>query len=268
MKEHQHTEWKETWRDEYLRWICGFANAEGGVLVIGRNDKGVAVGVPHAKKLLEDLPNKVRDVLGIMVAVNLVKEGGTNLIEIRVEPYPSPVSYKGEYHYRSGSTKQELRGAALERFLFRHGRADALLSCEPGACRQGRGSGGTHPGRSCGGSGTNYPENYPEDIGPAGAATLHRPQGVGGTVAGHLRKRSEIPPGKAQVIRSYSPGGGGPGRIMGDREMSIFLKPERDTQNRVITLSRDVQNYRLVTRNEADFMHVAGLELINPMPGD
>ena len=38
MKENQHTEWKETWRDEFLRWICGFANAEGGVLVIGRND--------------------------------------------------------------------------------------------------------------------------------------------------------------------------------------------------------------------------------------
>jgi predicted HTH transcriptional regulator len=45
MKESQSTEWKETWRDEYLRWICGFANAEGGVLLIGRNDKGVAVGV-------------------------------------------------------------------------------------------------------------------------------------------------------------------------------------------------------------------------------
>ena len=34
MKESQHTEWKQNWRDEYLRWICGFANAEGGVLVI------------------------------------------------------------------------------------------------------------------------------------------------------------------------------------------------------------------------------------------
>jgi ATP-dependent DNA helicase RecG len=66
MKESQKIEWKESWRDEYLKWICGFANAEGGVLVIGRNDKGEAVGVPNAHKLLEDLPNKIRDVLGIM----------------------------------------------------------------------------------------------------------------------------------------------------------------------------------------------------------
>jgi ATP-dependent DNA helicase RecG len=119
MKEHQHVEWKESWRDEYLKWVSGFANAEGGVLVIGRNDKGKVVGVPDAKKLLIDLPNKVRDLLGIMVDVNLVKEAGKELVEIRVEPYPSPISYKGEYHYRSGSTKQTLKGPALERFLLK-----------------------------------------------------------------------------------------------------------------------------------------------------
>jgi ATP-dependent DNA helicase RecG len=71
MKEHQHIEWKETWRDEYLKSICGFANAEGGVLVIGRNDRGEALGLKDAPKLLADLPNKVRDVLGILVDVNL-----------------------------------------------------------------------------------------------------------------------------------------------------------------------------------------------------
>ena len=115
MKENQNAEWKEVWRDEYLKWICGFANAEGGVLQIGRNDQGVVVGVPNAAKLLEDTPNKVRDVLGIMVDVRLVRQAGKELVEIRVHPYPSPISYKGEYFYRSGSTKQELKGAALER---------------------------------------------------------------------------------------------------------------------------------------------------------
>ncbi len=38
--ENQKIEWKETWRDEYLRWICGFANAQGGVLIIGKNNQG------------------------------------------------------------------------------------------------------------------------------------------------------------------------------------------------------------------------------------
>ena len=31
MSESQLIEYKESWRDEYLKWICGFANAQGGV---------------------------------------------------------------------------------------------------------------------------------------------------------------------------------------------------------------------------------------------
>jgi ATP-dependent DNA helicase RecG len=119
MTEHQNLEWKETWRDEYLRWLCGFANAQGGTLVIGKSDRGGVVGVKDVRKLLEDLPNKVRDTLGIMVDVNRKREAGLDLVEIVVEPYPYPISYKGEYHYRTGSTKQELKGAALDKFLMR-----------------------------------------------------------------------------------------------------------------------------------------------------
>jgi ATP-dependent DNA helicase RecG len=119
MKENQSIEWKQSWRDEYLKWVCGFANAQGGTLEIGKNDLGEVVGVPHAARLLEDIPNKVRDILGIVVAVNLYNQAGLDWLEIVVDAYPSPISYKGEYHVRSGSTKQELRGAALDRFLLR-----------------------------------------------------------------------------------------------------------------------------------------------------
>ena len=117
-RESQNTEWKESWRDEFLKWICGFANAQGGKLFIGMDDSGKVVGLPDAQKLLEDIPNKVRDILGILVDVNLHKKGGREYIEIRVESYPYPVSYKGQYHFRSGSTKQELKGAALDKFLL------------------------------------------------------------------------------------------------------------------------------------------------------
>ena len=121
--ESQHVEWKESWRDDHLRWVCGFANAEGGRLEIGRDDTGVVVGVPDAAKLLEDLPNKIRDLLGIVVAVNRHHVDGKGLLEIVVEAYPNPISYRGHYYVRSGSTLQELKGASLDRFLLRrHGR--------------------------------------------------------------------------------------------------------------------------------------------------
>lgn len=118
MKENQNIEFKTSWRDDYLKWICGYANAEGGVLYIGKDDKGKVIGLSNIEKLLEDIPNKVRDILGIMVDVNLKSEKKKEYLEIVVDPYPYPVSYRGEYHYRSGSTKQELKGAALDRFLL------------------------------------------------------------------------------------------------------------------------------------------------------
>lgn len=43
---------------------------------------------------MEDIPNKVRDVLGIIVDVNLLTEDGRDYIEIRVNPNSYPVNYK------------------------------------------------------------------------------------------------------------------------------------------------------------------------------
>ncbi len=118
MPESQNIEYKSSWRDEYLKWICGFANANGGSIFIGKDDSGNVIGVTDAKKLLEEIPNKVRDTLGILVDVNLHTTAKGEFIEILVEAYPYPVNYKGQYHYRSGSTKQELKGAALDKFLL------------------------------------------------------------------------------------------------------------------------------------------------------
>jgi ATP-dependent DNA helicase RecG len=36
-RENQNIEWKESWRDEYLKWICGFANAQGGCQFIKKS---------------------------------------------------------------------------------------------------------------------------------------------------------------------------------------------------------------------------------------
>jgi ATP-dependent DNA helicase RecG len=117
-QEKQNVEWKESWRDEYLKWICGFANAVGGQLYIGINDDGKVIGLNDVTQLLVEIPNNVRDILGIMVAVNLLQKDNLSYLEIIVESYPYPINYKGQYHYRSGSTKQELKGLALNKFLL------------------------------------------------------------------------------------------------------------------------------------------------------
>ena len=119
MAESQNVEYKESWRDEYLKWICGFANAQGGKIYLGIDDCGHVCGLSNTKKLLEDIPNKVRNVLGIVVDVNLCHAAEGDSIEIIVEPQPYPISYYGEYHYRSGSTKQQLTGQQLNQFLLK-----------------------------------------------------------------------------------------------------------------------------------------------------
>lgn len=89
-RETQHIEWKESWRDEYLKWLAGFANAEGGVLVIGMDDQGVPVGVADAKSLLEVLPNKIRDVLGILADIRLVRKSGKDWSRFASSRIPTP----------------------------------------------------------------------------------------------------------------------------------------------------------------------------------
>ena len=118
-RETQTIEFKQSWHDEYLKWICGFANAQGGKLIIGVDDSSRAVGVANAKKLMEDIPNKIVSLLGIVANVNLVVRNGCDTIEIDVSPSSVPISYHGIYHYRSGTTHQELTGIALQQFILK-----------------------------------------------------------------------------------------------------------------------------------------------------
>lgn len=117
MAESQNIEYKESWRDEYLKWVCGFANAQGGTIYIGVDDAGNVVGVKDIKKLMEDIPNKIQSGLGIVADVNKHTKDGKDYLEIKVDPSSFPISYHGEFHYRSGATKQQLTGIALTEFI-------------------------------------------------------------------------------------------------------------------------------------------------------
>lgn len=117
--ETQNVEYKQSWRDEYLKWICGFANAQGGKVYVGIDDAGSVVGLDDYKKLMDDIPNKAVNHLGLVVDVNLHVQEGRHYIEIIVPVSNVPVAYHGVYHYRSGSTKQELKGIALQNLLLK-----------------------------------------------------------------------------------------------------------------------------------------------------
>ena len=67
MPEQQNIEWKSAWRDEYLKWICGFANAKGGKIFIGKDDDGNIVGIEEYKKLMDEIQIKFKIILELFV---------------------------------------------------------------------------------------------------------------------------------------------------------------------------------------------------------
>jgi ATP-dependent DNA helicase RecG len=119
MPEQQNIEYKQSWHDDYLKWVFGFANAIGGVIYIGRNDAGNVVHLNDYARLLEEIPNKIRNAMGIICDVQLHDEEEKKYISIKVNPYSVAVSLRGRYYYRSGSTKMELTGVELNEFLLK-----------------------------------------------------------------------------------------------------------------------------------------------------
>jgi ATP-dependent DNA helicase RecG len=68
------TDWKEKWNDDYLKWLSTYANADGDKLVIDINDDGAIEGISDVKKLLTEIPNKAKDIIGIVPQVILRKK--------------------------------------------------------------------------------------------------------------------------------------------------------------------------------------------------
>lgn len=118
-RESQVTENKTNWRDEYLKTICAFANTNGGKMLIGVSDDGKILGVKNPKKLMEELPNKIKNRVGITPSVGIESKKDKDIILISVNFSPIPISYEGKYYIRSGSTTQELKGNELSQFIMK-----------------------------------------------------------------------------------------------------------------------------------------------------
>ncbi|MCL1875924.1 MAG: winged helix-turn-helix transcriptional regulator [Synergistaceae bacterium] len=102
-----------------MKSICGLANTKGGILEIGRNDKGAIIGVDNASELLGELPNIIRNAIGIVPSVELRSENDKKYVAVIVGASSSTVSFRGKYYLRSGSTTQELSGTELQNFIMR-----------------------------------------------------------------------------------------------------------------------------------------------------
>lgn len=87
--ESQNVEYKRSWHDEYLKWVCGFANAKGGTIWIGIDDDKSVCGVEKSKKLMDYMERKGSG-LGLM-------------LDAYAKEVPNPRQLEPKFYSSSGS---------------------------------------------------------------------------------------------------------------------------------------------------------------------
>ena len=93
-EETQTIEYKQIWKQDCLRVIAAFANSVGGTLIIGLDDQGNFSTLSDIPKLLNDIPNTIRNKLGIIPSVELDRN---ETIKIKIKPSSVPISFNGKY---------------------------------------------------------------------------------------------------------------------------------------------------------------------------
>ncbi len=93
-------------------------NANGGIIYIGKDDKGKVVGINNAVKLVKEIPNKIKDTMGIIPEVKVEEENDLLYLVIKVDSYPMPISCQGKFYLRSGSNNHEVTGSELDKFML------------------------------------------------------------------------------------------------------------------------------------------------------
>jgi ATP-dependent DNA helicase RecG len=128
--EGQTLEFKRQWTDRALEDLAAFANTEGGRLLLGVRDDGEVVGTRADDRELQRIANLIAAHLGITPSVRVIEMQGLPVVEIRVDPAPGLVPYKGRYLRRVGTTNRDFSPEELARhILTRSGRSwDGLPS--------------------------------------------------------------------------------------------------------------------------------------------
>lgn len=113
------TEFKQSLPDDLGREICAFANATGGVILIGVDDAGIVVGVDNHNRLKSQIQNTARSA-DPPVAVDVESEG--NVLSVTVpEQHGKPYSFRGRFFIREGASCHQLSRDEIREFFFEEG---------------------------------------------------------------------------------------------------------------------------------------------------
>ena len=113
------TEFKRSMSSNLGREICAFANATGGVILIGVTDDGAIVGIANHNKLKSQVQSIARSA-DPPIAVETDSVNGVLCITIP-EQHGKPYSFGGKYYIREGASSQQMSRDEIREFFFKEG---------------------------------------------------------------------------------------------------------------------------------------------------
>ena len=113
------TEFKKSGTSNLGREICAFANATGGVILMGVTDAGDIVGVDDYNRLKSEVQAIARSA-DPPIAVE-VKSVGEVLYVTVPEQHSKPYSFGGKFFLREGATSQQMFRDEIREFFFKEG---------------------------------------------------------------------------------------------------------------------------------------------------
>lgn len=119
LREGDQVEFKEKFNDKCLEDACAFANTRGGVIFLGINDDGEALGVPKSDAFVQKVASAMSDTLGIAPRMQWRTVDGADALVISVTATDWLVACKGRHLVRVGSTNRELSREEVSRRMLR-----------------------------------------------------------------------------------------------------------------------------------------------------
>ncbi|MHB1349834.1 MAG: ATP-binding protein [Desulfobulbaceae bacterium] len=113
------TEFKRSGTSNLGREICAFANATGGVILIGVSDAGEVVGVDDHNRLKSEVQAIARSAEP-PIAVEVKSSGKVLCITVPGQ-HSKPYSFGGKFFIREGATSQQMSRSEIREFFYKEG---------------------------------------------------------------------------------------------------------------------------------------------------
>ena len=126
------TEFKQAGTSGLGRELCAFANATGGVVLIGVADGGAVCGVSGHNRLKSDVQSIARSAVP-PIAVEVKSRGEVLCVTVPPPPPPQnskPYSFGGKFFMREGANSQQMSREEIREFFHKEG----LIHFDEAAC--------------------------------------------------------------------------------------------------------------------------------------